>query len=92
MYEGDMMSNVLVKNIIIIFNEYFYKEIDLDSYRKEKIIIGNTEDCDIKINVKRTIPFKFYFFTHLFPPSLNRYFNLVSIILLILYTFNNTLV
>lgn len=46
------MSNRVVKNTIIIFNEYFYKEIDLDSYRKEKIIIGNTEECDIKINVK----------------------------------------
>lgn len=46
------MSNRVVKNTIIIFNEYFYKEIDLDSYRKEEIIISNTEDCDIKINVK----------------------------------------
>ena len=45
------MKNRQVKNTIIIFNEYIYKEIDLDSYRKDEILISNSEECDIKINM-----------------------------------------
>lgn len=45
------MGDRQVKNTIIIFNEYTYKEIDLDSYRKDEILISNTSECDIKINM-----------------------------------------
>ena len=45
------MGDRQVNNTIIIFNEYTYKEIDLDSYRKDEILISNTSECDIKINM-----------------------------------------
>lgn len=47
------MRGKKVKNTIILFNEYFYKEIDLDSFNKDEIVISNEEECDIKLNIQR---------------------------------------
>ena len=45
------MKERQVKNTVILFNEYIYKEIDLDSFNKEEILISNINECDIKINI-----------------------------------------
>lgn len=43
-------------NILIINNQDFYKEIDLDDYEKDTVILGNYEECDI--NLKIDVPEK----------------------------------
>ncbi|MGG7179420.1 type VII secretion protein EssC [Clostridium paraputrificum] len=47
------MSSRMVKNTIILFNEYFYNEVDLDSFNKDEIIISNSNLCDIKVSILR---------------------------------------
>lgn len=45
------MSDNKVKNTIILYNSYFYNEVDLDSFNKDELIISNTNLCDIKVNI-----------------------------------------
>lgn len=45
------MVNSKFKNTIIIFNEYFYNEIDLDSFNRDEILISNGNICDVKISI-----------------------------------------
>ena len=46
------MSDNKVKNTIILYNSYFYNEVDLDSFNKDELIISNTNLCDIKVNMR----------------------------------------
>lgn len=46
------MKKKSIKNTLILFNEYIYNEIDLDSFKKEEIIIGNNDYCDIKLRIE----------------------------------------
>ena len=45
------MEGKVVKNTVILFNEYFYNEIDLDSFNKDKVTISNGNICDIKVRI-----------------------------------------
>lgn len=40
-----------IKNILIIFNNRFYKEIDIDSLDIDNITIGNRDEYDIRLNM-----------------------------------------
>lgn len=46
------MENKNYNNVLIVYNSDFYKEIDLDDYEKTKVSIGNSNDCDIKLNIR----------------------------------------
>ena len=48
-------------NILIINNQDFYKEIDLDDFEKERVILGNFEECDIKLNLNTQETISVYF-------------------------------
>ena len=45
------MAGNKYKNTIILFNEYFYNEIDLETFGKEEIVISNGNICDIKVKI-----------------------------------------
>jgi DNA segregation ATPase FtsK/SpoIIIE, S-DNA-T family len=45
------MEDSKYKNTILVFNEYFYNEVDLDSLGKDEIIISNSNLCDIKVKI-----------------------------------------
>lgn len=45
------MSKENIKNTLILFNEYIYNEIDLDSFKKEEVTIGNKEEADIRLRI-----------------------------------------
>ena len=46
-----------IKNILIIFNDNFYKEIDIDSYETDELVISNKEDGDISLNIDVNMKF-----------------------------------
>ncbi|QLY81487.1 type VII secretion protein EssC [Clostridium intestinale] len=39
-------------NVLILYNDDFYKEIDLDGFEKDEVVIGNTDDSDIKLKIR----------------------------------------
>lgn len=47
-----MIENMNFSNVLILYNEDFYKEIDLDGFEKDTIVIGNTDTCDIKLKLR----------------------------------------
>ena len=40
-----------IKNVLILFNNNFYKETDIDSYECNELIISNDTDADIPLNI-----------------------------------------
>jgi S-DNA-T family DNA segregation ATPase FtsK/SpoIIIE len=48
-------------NVLILYNSDFYKEINLDDYEKDTVVIGNTSNCDIKIKLKCESILSIYF-------------------------------
>ena len=48
-------------NILIINNQDFYKEIDLDDFEKETVILGNYEECDIRLKLNTSEIISVYF-------------------------------
>ncbi|MBB6716652.1 type VII secretion protein EssC [Clostridium gasigenes] len=38
-----------IRSILILYNKEIYKEIDLDDYEDEIVMIGNTSECQIKL-------------------------------------------
>lgn len=49
------MNNI--KNVLIIFNNNFYKEIDIDSYETDEMLISNKEEDDIYLNIDVNMSF-----------------------------------
>ncbi|MBE6047976.1 MAG: type VII secretion protein EssC, partial [Clostridium sp.] len=45
-----MVRDLEFYNILILYNEDFYKELDLDEIQKDSITVGNTADCTINLN------------------------------------------
>ncbi|WP_143315251.1 type VII secretion protein EssC [Clostridium sp. HBUAS56017] len=47
------MNNRLdFNNVLIVYNEEFYKEIDLDDFKNDVVLVGNTSECQIKLSFK----------------------------------------
>lgn len=47
-----MVEEIGYYNVLILYNDDFYKEVDLDSFNTDEVLIGTTEDCNIKLNNK----------------------------------------
>ena len=46
-----------IKNVLILFNNDFYKETDIDSYENDELIISNDMDSDIPLNIDVNLNF-----------------------------------
>lgn len=46
-----------IKNVLILFNNDFYKETDIDSYENDELIISNDMDSDIPLNIDVNLDF-----------------------------------
>lgn len=46
-----------IKNVLIMFNNDFYKETDIDSYENDELIIGSEIECDIPLNIDVNLDF-----------------------------------
>ncbi|MBE6047617.1 MAG: type VII secretion protein EssC [Clostridium sp.] len=46
-----------IKNVLILFNNDFYKETDIDSYENNELIISNDIDSDIPLNIDVNLNF-----------------------------------
>lgn len=47
-----MSEEVNFYNVLILYNENFYKEIDLDGFESDRVVIGNNSECNIRLNIE----------------------------------------
>lgn len=47
-----MVDDLDYYNVLILYNDDFYKEVDLDHLDSNFVLIGNTEECNINLNIK----------------------------------------
>jgi S-DNA-T family DNA segregation ATPase FtsK/SpoIIIE len=46
-----MIEGLSFYNVLILYNDNLYKEIDLDGFEKDTVLIGNLKDADIKLRL-----------------------------------------